>query len=284
MVRFLYTALLRLHPARFRQRFTEEMLWIFDQASAEGRTAPLFADVLISLWRQWTLRPQFRQQSANANRMATDGLPSFYIGAGDAPRTSALIHGGVLSLIAFGAVCYTLSHSNSHVFPFVGSHNHSFSHFLETHSVSAAPTELSAQVKMKPEPVAYRPSPYFRMMPVLMALDTDRDGIISTSEIANSAVALLTLDKNHDNKLSAEECGLGTPHPAGAALVFMRLHPVLAALDANHDGEISASEILNAPAALLTLDKNRDGQLTEGELLPDPAELSRSLEHRSRDY
>jgi hypothetical protein len=64
----------------------------------------------------------------------------------------------------------------------------------------------------------------------------------------------------------------------------MRLHPVLAALDANHDGEISASEILNAPAALLSLDKNRDGQLSEAELLPDPAALSRSLEPRSRDH
>jgi hypothetical protein len=180
-------------------------------------------------------------------------------------------------LIVFSAVCYTLSHSNSHVFPLVGSHNHSFSHFLETHSVSAAPTELSTKLKVKPEPGAYKPSPYFRMMPVLMALDTDQDGIISAREIAHAATALLTLDKNGDNKLSAEECGLGIPHPAGAGVVFMRLHPVLAALDANHDGEISASEILNAPAALLALDKNRDGQLTEGELLLDPAASFRSL-------
>jgi hypothetical protein len=276
MVRFLYSGLLWLHPARFREHYGQEMLWIFDQAAAQGRTAPLFADALLSLWRQWTLRPQFLHQPANANRMATDGQPTFYIGGGDMPRASALVHGGLLSLIAFGAVCYTLSHSNSHIFPLVGSHNHSFSHFLETHSVSAALTDLSSKVKVKAEPAAYRPSPYFGMMPALMALDTDQDGIISASEIANSAVALLALDKNHDNKLSAEECGLGTPHPAGAAMVFMRLHPVLAALDANHDGEISASEILNAPAALLTLDKNGDGQLTEGELLPDPAALSRS--------
>jgi Ca2+-binding EF-hand superfamily protein len=108
------------------------------------------------------------------------------------------------------------------------------------------------------------------MMPVLTALDTDQDGIISAAEIANASVALLKLDKNRDSKLSAEECGLSSPHPANAALGFMRLHPVLWALDANHDGEISASEILNAPAALLSLDKNRDGQLTEGELMPDP--------------
>jgi Ca2+-binding EF-hand superfamily protein len=178
----------------------------------------------------------------------------------------------VLSLVVFGAVCYILSHSDSHgrLFPVVGSHNHSFSHFLETHTVSAAPADLSAQVKVKPEPGARRLSPYFRMMPVLRALDTDEDGIISASEIANASVALLTLDKNGDNKLSAEECGLGIRRPTQAIRrSFMRLHPVLAALDANHDGEISASEILNAPAALLSLDKNHDGELTEDELLPD---------------
>lgn len=240
----------------------------FRSIRGTGTDRATFADALLSLWRQWTLRPRFREQPAIASRVTTDGLPSFYLGGGDTPRTGALIHGGILSLIAFGAVCYTLSHSNSHVFPLVGSYNRSFSHFLETHSVSAAPAELSTQIKVKPEPGAYRPSPSFRMMPVLMALDTDRDGIISRSEIANAAVALLALDRNHDNKLSAEECGLGIPHPEGAAIVFMRLHPVLAALDVDHDGEISASEILNAPAALMTLDKNRDGELTEEELLP----------------
>jgi len=279
MIRFFYAGLLRLHPARFRRRFGQEMLWIFDEAAAHGRTGPLFADAVLSLWRQWMLRPELWHQPDTACSPAPDGVPVFYIGAGDTPRASALIHGAVLSVIVFGVVCYTLSHSNSHgrLFALMGSHNHSFSHLLETHTVSAAPTELATQIKVKPEPGAYKPSPYFRMMPVLMALDTDQDGIISASEIANAAVALLKLDKNSDNKLSAEECGLGVPHPAGAALAFMRLHPVLAALDANHDGEISASEILNAPAALLTLDKNRDGQLTEGELLPEPVVHLRSL-------
>jgi hypothetical protein len=283
MIRWFYARLLRLHPFHFRQRFTEEMLWIFDEAAAHGRTTPLFADALLSLWRQWALRPEFRQQSEAINAAAPDGVPAFYIGAGDTPRASALAHGGVLSFLVFGAVCYTLSHSNSHVFPLIGSHNHSFSHLLETHSLSAAPTELSTQAKVKPEPGAYRPSPYFQMMPVLMALDTDRDGIISAGEIANASVALLALDQNGDNKLSAEECGLGVPHPADAAVGFMRLHPVLATLDANHDGEISASEILNAPAALRSLDTNRDGWLSEGELLPTPVASFRPLIRTSRN-
>jgi Ca2+-binding EF-hand superfamily protein len=121
------------------------------------------------------------------------------------------------------------------------------------------------------------------MMPVLTALDTDNDGIISASEIAHASVSLLKLDKNRDTKLSAEECGLGVPNPTNASRHdFMRLHPVLAALDSNHDGEISANEILNAPAALLTLDKNRDGQLTEDELLPDPVANLETLQRQRK--
>lgn len=283
MRRFIYICLLRLHPRRFRRRFGDEMLWIFDQAGAGSRAASLFADVLASLGRQWVLRSQFWQEPLSA-QPAVDGVPSFYMGGGDRPRTSALIHGGVLSLIVFGTVCYILAHSNSHGrFLLIGSHNHSFSHFLETRSVSAAPTDLGAQIKIKPEPEAHRASPYFRLMPVLRALDADNDGVISSAEIANAAVTLLTLDNNHDNKLSAEECGLGAPNPTRAIRrSFMRLHPVLAALDANHDGEISAAEILNAPAALRSLDKNGDGVLTEDELLPDAAANNEILRRRRK--
>jgi hypothetical protein len=280
ILRFLYICLLRLHPRRFRQRFGDEMLWIFDQGHRR-RTVPLFADAFLSLWRQWALRSDFWQEPVQ--QPASDGVPVFYIGGNDTPRSSALIHGAALSMLVFGAVCYILNHSNSHR-PFVfmiGSHNHSFSHFLETRSLNAAPAELATQIKVKPEPAVHRVSPYFRLMPVLMALDRDNDGVISASEVANAAVALLTLDKSGDNKLSAEECGLGAPNASEALRrSYMRRHPVLAALDADHDGEISAGEILNAPAALLTLDKNHDGQLTEDELLPAP--VLRSLPAAAR--
>ena len=42
--RLLYRLLLRLHPAAFRQRFGEEMLWIFDLASSRGQMAYLLLD------------------------------------------------------------------------------------------------------------------------------------------------------------------------------------------------------------------------------------------------
>jgi hypothetical protein len=55
MTRALYRWLLWLHPPAFRREFAGEMLWIFEEASAEG-VVPLFADGLVSLLRQWLLR------------------------------------------------------------------------------------------------------------------------------------------------------------------------------------------------------------------------------------
>ena len=55
MTRNLYRWLLWLHPPAFRREFAREMLWIFDEAASEG-VAPLFADSLLSLLRQWLLR------------------------------------------------------------------------------------------------------------------------------------------------------------------------------------------------------------------------------------
>jgi hypothetical protein len=52
MKRAFYKCLLWLHPAGFRDRFADEMLWIFDET--EGQGLGPFADVLISLLRQWT--------------------------------------------------------------------------------------------------------------------------------------------------------------------------------------------------------------------------------------
>jgi Ca2+-binding EF-hand superfamily protein len=37
------------------------------------------------------------------------------------------------------------------------------------------------------------------------ALDVNHDGVIDSNEIANASAALLTLDKNHDGKLTPDE-------------------------------------------------------------------------------
>jgi hypothetical protein len=56
MTRTLYRCLVCLHPAAFRLRFEEELLWIFDESSDTSGAAPLFYDALISLLRQWLMR------------------------------------------------------------------------------------------------------------------------------------------------------------------------------------------------------------------------------------
>lgn len=52
MTRSLYRSLLWLHPRDFRARFTEEMLWIYDETASAG-VISLFADGFASLFRQW---------------------------------------------------------------------------------------------------------------------------------------------------------------------------------------------------------------------------------------
>jgi hypothetical protein len=50
---------------------------------------------------------------------------------------------------------------------------------------------------------------YFHEILVLYALDTNHDQVISAVEIANAPAVLRMLDRNHDGKLSPEECGWG---------------------------------------------------------------------------
>ena len=52
MFRSLYRYLVRLHPASFRVRFEEEMLWVFDEAVDTWGSASLVVDAGSSLIRQ----------------------------------------------------------------------------------------------------------------------------------------------------------------------------------------------------------------------------------------
>lgn len=65
MRRFLYRALIALHPPRFRERFGDEMLCVFDEAGGD-RTVGLFADGVLSLLRQWLLRSNLWKMAAGA--------------------------------------------------------------------------------------------------------------------------------------------------------------------------------------------------------------------------
>jgi hypothetical protein len=114
MLRFFYRWVLRFHPARFRERFAEEMLSIFDHIG-RAAAAELVADAFISLVRQWTMRPEYWEEKATVSVPAgVGGFPVFYTLESFKPRKSALIGGAVLTWIACSAVFLALSHSRIH--------------------------------------------------------------------------------------------------------------------------------------------------------------------------
>lgn len=61
-LRSFYRSILRLHPAPFRERFSDEMLWIFDEQSKQGACARLFLDALVSLARQHAKEPRLTEE------------------------------------------------------------------------------------------------------------------------------------------------------------------------------------------------------------------------------
>lgn len=134
------------------------------------------------------------------------------------------------------------------------------------------------------------------MLPVMTALDVNKDGELSAEELKNAPKALATLDKSKDGKLDTAELmptpGVGRPEraettepevspdrPEGRPQIqgrmqagnpeFLRRMPVMVALDADEDGTISAEEIKNAAAALGKLDTNQDGKVDRMELRPN---------------
>jgi hypothetical protein len=109
----------------------------------------------------------------------------------------------------------------------------------------------------------HRPPP----LPIVMALDTNHDGIIDAGEIANASAALLTLDKNGDGVLTTNEYMPPLPPDMPADAPRPPTPLIVKALDANGDGVVDATEIANAGAALAALDKNGDGQLTRDEYI-----------------
>jgi len=112
MLRFLYCAALRAHPQHFRERFSEEMQAIFDQAESPLQQVGLLADAVLSLVRQWTLRPEFLHERATA---APDGGGLLFSSLGDSkPRAVALFYGAILSALVLNGVSLTMGYAWEH--------------------------------------------------------------------------------------------------------------------------------------------------------------------------
>jgi Ca2+-binding EF-hand superfamily protein len=330
MIRFLYAWLLRLHPRRFRELFGQEMLSTFEEAAAERAVLPLFVDGIVSLFRQWTLRSEPRDPLAISRSCthAIDGVPVFYLEEKTLPDPGSSLSGAAVSIFILIGACILVSRGGNAMKFYVPSAGlyHAPRGHVEKLPAAANLKMLSGGFD-KPERriddsgpagsdehwalVTTRlPSPrpardqeqepfaseiarnYIQITRLLSALDEDGDGIISAPEIANAPAVLQKLDRNHDGKLTPEECGFRGLPPGIQFLTgrdaasaeqgrlflertrpaFMRFHPVIAVLDADHNGEISAEEIHYAARSLWALDRNRDGRITEEEFMPDPVE------------
>jgi hypothetical protein len=57
-MRSLYALLIKLHPPSFRERFAQEMLWIFEEAANSWGAGSLLRDAILSLLRQWLIRSE----------------------------------------------------------------------------------------------------------------------------------------------------------------------------------------------------------------------------------
>jgi retinol-binding protein 3 len=117
MLRHFYRCALRLHPPGFRTRFAGEMLSIFDDAGGRAAEFRLMLDALLSLARQWALRPEFWHELSPvpAEQPTPDGIPSFYIIDPFRPRAAAVIHGLVLSTAVFCMTCFAIRYSWIHI-------------------------------------------------------------------------------------------------------------------------------------------------------------------------
>jgi len=115
MLRPFYRCLLRLHPPAFRERFADEMLSIFDHSEGIPAGVRLLADGLLSLLRQWTLRPEFWHELSPAQQPAPDGIPSFYTLDPFRPCASAVVHGLVLSTAVFCLTGFAIRYSWIHI-------------------------------------------------------------------------------------------------------------------------------------------------------------------------
>ena len=117
--------------------------------------------------------------------------------------------------------------------------------------------------------------------PFMIALDTDKDGELSASEIKNAAVALKKLDKNNDGKLTREELrpqfsrrGEGERRPGGGGFGGRRrgtgggdFAERLLGFDKNKDGKVSKDELPERYQRIIQrADTNKDGALDKKEI------------------
>ncbi len=110
-MRFLYAALVRLHPPAFRRSYGPEMLSIFDHTPSPKHCS--LSDATISLLRQWLLRPEFHQP-VHPSARSSAGACMFCVLDDDPRLTRGQWMGGLaLSLLNFAAASFLIAHAGT---------------------------------------------------------------------------------------------------------------------------------------------------------------------------
>ncbi len=282
MLRWLYIQVLWAHPAQFRQRFGDEMLEVFDLARGSREQFHLVLDVLASFSRQWILRSEFHEpwQPATSDGPVYQPI-TFQQIEPYKPNRLALAQGGLVAVVLLFGVVDAINHGGGKLRNFVvGMRRPGFGLIkVDRTAFEGQPLIATEAARDLEDPLRPFARSYFKIVHPLAALDADGDLTISAVEIANAPPALRRLDRNHDGRLSAEECGFLPPgNFKGPDIlldhyrrVFMRQNPVLAALDSDGDGVISAAEVANSSVSLRSLDLENTGSLTVYDVLPHPA-------------
>jgi hypothetical protein len=113
----LYRCVVRLHPSSFRRRFGDEMLYIFEKQEGPLASVRVMLDGVLSLFRQWIWRPHTGMDhlAAPASGPAADHIPSFGSLEVSRPRTSAIMHGVIFSLMLFWLVVFAIPYSGIYI-------------------------------------------------------------------------------------------------------------------------------------------------------------------------
>jgi Ca2+-binding EF-hand superfamily protein len=99
-----------------------------------------------------------------------------------------------------------------------------------------------------------------RMDPIMNAIDTDHDGVFSVAEIAAAPTALITLDKDGDGALSAQELRPRQQTPAE------RAQHLFDEWDTNQDGALLKEELPDRmQESFDKIDTNHDGKIDMAE-------------------
>ncbi len=118
-------------------------------------------------------------------------------------------------------------------------------------------------------------------LPIMAALDADKDGSLSVSEIANASKALLSLDKNGDGIVSGEEMRPANPMAGGqrpgegGAPGGEMMTRMFASQDKNGDGKLAGDEIPERMRDKVGMvDENGDGSIDKAEFAKVAARMA----------